>query len=732
MMEVPPAVVPGNGGEGRRLPPAADEGQATPPGAKGQLGATTDPETEESWIVIPEEDPNMVLEEDFVIDFGEQRLEILPEEPETVAGQEKERSEAAIEEDLSAETPVSELVRTPTPPEDDSVKANPTEKSWVMPPIEKQRETMAATEEWLRRMTPTAGESEEVTPAKENSVTDIVLLEEDLTEVSLAGRVLKSKIPAGENSMTADGELLSKTPYMNDSQIETPAEENSVTDNLSAEDSRALTPTGKVSEIPAKENSVTDNLEELMAVCLAGKVSKSEIPAEKHSMTSELHGTTPATNDPQTVTPAEEESVTATRAEEDTKPMTKAEGDSTKVTPAEEKSTTVPPAEYRPVTADPAAAIPATRDNLQPGTPDHTFKPNPTAQLLLAASRVEEGDACNLVEALVETGADLEATSTEAEEEGLRPLHLACWGGNTAMVKQLLHFGADPISLATGRQPVHWAAYGGHVGALEALAAVGVSLNPRTAEDASTPLHLAAENGNEAAVRWLVGRGVSVLTRRRDGAWAARLAGEAGHRGLQAYLRHRGKAEQLLTAAAAGNTQAVRQLLARGAEVNDCSYIERTRGWSALHLAAEGDKLATVEALLEAGANVEARAFDGLTAIHVAARTGSLRVLQVLLPRLPVHITNDPGLGLVHAAAEVGDVSILQYLQSCGCDIHARNIQGGQTALHVATRLGHVQATKWLLQEGLSAEEGDAAGLTALDYAWTAGHEDVLIAIAFR
>lgn len=77
-------------------------------------------------------------------------------------------------------------------------------------------------------------------------------------------------------------------------------------------------------------------------------------------------------------------------------------------------------------------------------------------------------------------------------------------------------------------------------------------------------------------------------------------------------------------------------------------------------------------------------------------------------------------------------MSILQYLQSCGCDIHARNMPGEETALHVATRLGHVQATNWLLQEGVSAEERDAAGLTALDYAWTAGHEDVLIAIAFR
>lgn len=34
---------------------------------------------------------------------------------------------------------------------------------------------------------------------------------------------------------------------------------------------------------------------------------------------------------------------------------------------------------------------------------------------------------------------------------------------------------------------------------------------------------------------------------------------------------------------------------------------------------------------------------SGLTAIHVAARSGSLRVLQVLLPIVPDHIMNDLG-----------------------------------------------------------------------------------------
>lgn len=86
---------------------------------------------------------------------------------------------------------------------------------------------------------------------------------------------------------------------------------------------------------------------------------------------------------------------------------------------------------------------------------------------------------------------------------------------------------------------------------------------------------------------------------------------------------------------------------------------------------------------------------------------------------------------MIHAAAEGGDVSILQYLHSCGCDIHATSTPEGLTALHVAARLGHVQATEWLVQKGVSAEERDAAGNTALDYARMEGHEETLSMLSF-
>lgn len=355
-----------------------DEGHAQE--AKEEPCARTAPDTEESWIVIPEEDPEMVLEEDFLIELGEQRLEILSEESETMAVKEESMIEVAMEEDLMAESPVLKLSKALTDPEDDSVTVNLYEKSWVMPPTEELMETIGSTEEWQEPMTSAAGKSPNVASAEENPV-DYIVLEEDLRAVSLAGKVSKSEISAEENSVAAYVELYNTTRNKNDSQNETASEENSVTDDPSEEGSSALTPIEKVSEISTKENAATTNMfEELRATYLPGKVSKSKIPAEENSMTFELHSTTPTTNDPKTLIPAEDELTTATPAKEDTKVLNKAEGNSTKVTLAEEKIQIIQSAECDPATVDHGAASQATHDDLQPRT-DHTPKLNPTAQV---------------------------------------------------------------------------------------------------------------------------------------------------------------------------------------------------------------------------------------------------------------------------------------------------------------------------------------------------------------
>ncbi|XP_042226108.1 serine/threonine-protein kinase AtPK1/AtPK6-like isoform X2 [Homarus americanus] len=160
-------------------------------------------------------------------------------------------------------------------------------------------------------------------------------------------------------------------------------------------------------------------------------------------------------------------------------------------------------------------------------------------EVLRAAS---EGDQTTLAR-LVGTGASLEVTSQQPGEEGLRPLHLAAWGGYDQMVWMILDQNVDREAVAKGRQVVHWAAVGGHVQVLQVLRDRGCNLTALTA-DGSTILHLAADYGNLEAVKWLVGEGLDPSVKNQAGCTAKDLAQLAKNSDVVNFLRDK---QQLIT-----------------------------------------------------------------------------------------------------------------------------------------------------------------------------------------
>ncbi|KAI9853716.1 MAG: hypothetical protein M1813_001832 [Trichoglossum hirsutum] len=73
---------------------------------------------------------------------------------------------------------------------------------------------------------------------------------------------------------------------------------------------------------------------------------------------------------------------------------------------------------------------------------------------------------------------------------------------------------------------------------------------------------------------------------------------------------------------------AARLLLEKGADLNVKTYDGRT----ALHLAAEKGHETVVQLLLEKGGAVNAKTYDGQTALHLAAEKGHETVVQLLTP----------------------------------------------------------------------------------------------------
>jgi membrane protease YdiL (CAAX protease family) len=146
--------------------------------------------------------------------------------------------------------------------------------------------------------------------------------------------------------------------------------------------------------------------------------------------------------------------------------------------------------------------------------------------------------------------------------------------------------------------------------------------------------------------------------------------------------------EQLFKAAKAGNAQEVRALLEKGADPN----AKDREGVSALMRAAYRANLETIWVLTERGADVNARDDEGLTPLMVAALRGNLSGVEALLEK--------------------------------GADVNAQS-ERGLTPLIWASSNGHIEIVRLLLNKGVDAKVKDAWGYTASTSAAKKGYTEI-------
>lgn len=165
------------------------------------------------------------------------------------------------------------------------------------------------------------------------------------------------------------------------------------------------------------------------------------------------------------------------------------------------------------------------------------------------------------------------------------------------------------------------------------------------------------------------------------------------------------------------------------------------------HLAALNWQLATVRALLAAGADVAARSCYQGTPLYLAAqgqtdpefqRPGAsdqqVAVLQALIAAgSEVDARDQGGLAPLHAAARTGHAGAVTALLRAGADVEALSdpaappalhrpaLYWAAAALHWAAARGHVECVRALLAGGANPAATAGAGLTAADHVRQAG-----------
>jgi ankyrin repeat protein len=151
-------------------------------------------------------------------------------------------------------------------------------------------------------------------------------------------------------------------------------------------------------------------------------------------------------------------------------------------------------------------------------------------------------------------------------------------------------------------------------------------------------------------------------------------------------------------ASATADLESVRQLLDQTPELVH-SY--SADGWTYLHRAAQFGRTDIAELLLRYGADVNARAHNGLanTPVLCAVIGQHSDMVKLLLTRgADITLPNGAGSTSLHKAAINGDCSMMRLLLAHGAHVDARNT-GGQTPLVHAQFLGHVEAVAMLQQE---------------------------------
>ena len=252
------------------------------------------------------------------------------------------------------------------------------------------------------------------------------------------------------------------------------------------------------------------------------------------------------------------------------------------------------------------------------------------------------------VRKLIKDGADVNA----AHGDGMTALHYAALNGDAELTMMLLYAGAN-VGAKTrlgGYTPLHLAAQIGNAGVIAPLVSAGAQVSVTTATG-TTPLMQAAHSGSVDSVRILIENGADPNVKEKANGQTA-----------------------LMFASASDRVEVVKLLIARGADLNATSRVEdfakltmdfdadqngvprpqqpvnpndvpgitrpynynelidKHGGLAALHFAARQGSMASVEALLKGGANVNQRgAGDKTTPIVVAAVNGHFDLVSYLL-----------------------------------------------------------------------------------------------------
>ncbi|RDD38141.1 Transient receptor potential cation channel subfamily A member 1 [Trichoplax sp. H2] len=314
------------------------------------------------------------------------------------------------------------------------------------------------------------------------------------------------------------------------------------------------------------------------------------------------------------------------------------------------------------------------------------------------------------------------------DNEGETALHLAVQNGHSEATKLCLDHGAEVNAQRKNLYtPMHIAAIKGYINIGQILAGHGCRLNIRDVNH-MTPLHRAALYNRVDFIKFLIKKHAKINMRDGDHFTPVLCASWKGHteavdcllqHGARLDIRDKDGKTCLHWAADHDHVGTIKILLENsGQELINC---EDDLCQTALFIAAQRGYIQAIRLLLANGAQVEQFDRDENTPLHLAARSGRIQCVQVICEMAPklINSQNKRGRTPLHFAVIGGHKDIVLYFLKQGNNdilINASDLNKN-TALHLASAWGHENVVKVLLERGADVTLLNSENQTCLDVA---------------
>ena len=355
--------------------------------------------------------------------------------------------------------------------------------------------------------------------------------------------------------------------------------------------------------------------------------------------------------------------------------------------------------------------------------------------------------ACNgarVVDAalLLACGAELECKTAHGDT----PLITAAARGHDAICGLLLAKGADVNATDAEGCSVLMRALSGKdtsLALVQALIAKGANVGHQ-AKNHYSALDYAVMYGASIPIIALLSHGVNLNVKRACGDYLLPMAVKKGHLHVIEFVIEKGcdvnvysndwfeLITPLMQAARNGHMEVVDLLLANGASLE----VAGSTGFTALHLAVQGESTAMVKHLLKLGMNIDQFDHKGNTALSIACRFGATDHVKLLLEHgAKTHLTDEDGRTALLQTITAGTLDfdepdnkrnrfiVVQQLLTYSASVNVVDGRGYTALTHAANR-GDIDIVKLLLDHGAVNDCGNGTS-NALDRAISGGHTEI-------